>query len=283
MLLKAVNVTNSRGSVLSLPLEDNSGGFSVLDIEGLGPVKATLVSSSFANLDGEQYQSSRRVPRNIQLKLGLNPDYGIGSVKELRDILYQYFMPKSKIIPTFQMYDRFATNVLLEYLDLNIEAYVESCDPVMFTNSPAMDISLMCFDPDFYDPNLVTFNGMSVADATEETLTYLGSIETGVIFNLRPDRALTEFTIYQRLPNGTVITSYIAYALLAGDVFQISSVVGEKSVTVTRAGVTSSVLYSVSPQSGWLTLYPGDNRIRVFAEGAPVPFDIEYINKYGGL
>lgn len=283
MLLKTVNVTNSRGSVLSLPLEDNSGGFSVLDIEGLGPVKATLVSSSFANMDGEQYQSSRRETRNIKLKLGLQPDYGVGSVKELRDILYQYFMPKSKIIPDFHMYDKFATDVLLEYLDLNIEAYVETCEPDIFTSDPTMNISLICFDPDFYDPNLVTFDGMSVADVTVTNLAYAGTVDTGVIFTLRPDRVLNEFTIYHTTPDGSQVTIDFAYPLLAGDILTISSVVGQKSVTLTRAGVERSVLYAISPQSGWLTLQPGDNGLRVYATGAPVPFTVEYLNKYGGL
>ena len=74
MLLKTLKVTNSRGFTLDLPLEDISGGFIVKGIEGLGPVKATLVSSSFANMDGEQYHSSRRKARNLIVKLGLDPD-----------------------------------------------------------------------------------------------------------------------------------------------------------------------------------------------------------------
>jgi hypothetical protein len=255
----------------------------VKGIEGLEPVKATLVSSSFANQDGEQFHSSRREARNIKIKLGLEPNYALGSVKDLRDLLYLYFMPKSSPLLTFNMFDKFATDVFSQFLNLNISSMVESFDAPLFTSDPEVDISLMCFDPDFYDPNLITQDGMSVADATEQTITYDGTIETGAIFTFRPDRTLTEFTIYHTAPDGKTNTIYVAYPLLAGDVFQISSVIGSKSVTLLRTGVESSALYAISPQSGWLTLYPGDNQLRVYAEGAPIPFDIQYLNKYGGL
>lgn len=283
MLLNALEVLNSRGATLNLPLEDTSGGFVVQKIEGLDPVKATLVSSSFANMDGEQFHSSRREARNIKLTLGLDPDYAVGSVKDLRDFLYQYFMPKSRDILTFRMFDKFATEIFNQYLNLNIEAYIESFDSDLFVAEPTVDISMMCFDPDFFDPNLVTFDGMTVSDTTTGTVTYDGTIETGVILTIRPNRAMTDVTIYHTPPDGTQVTVYISYPLLAGDVLQVSSVTGSKSATLLRGGVESSVLYAISPQSGWLTLQPGDNGLRVYAVGAPVPFDIQYLNKYGGL
>lgn len=283
MLLNKVNVQNSRGSILELPLEDSSGGFVVKEIEGLEPVKANLVSSSFANQDGEQFQSSRREARNIKIKLGYEPNWATGSIKDLRDKLYQYFMPKASPLLTFNLFDKLAEDVFSQYLDLNIIGMVETFDAPLFTSDPEANISLMCFDPDFYDPNVVTVNGDTVSDATVQTISYAGSIETGFIFNLRPDRAITEFTIYLTSPDGKLITSYFAYNLLANDVLQVSSVVGQKSVNLVRAGVQSSVLYSMSPQSGWPLLYPGDNQLRVYAEGASIPFDIQYLNKYGGL
>src|SRR5437868_144697 len=105
MLLKALAVTNSRGSVLSLPLEDPSEGYIVREIKGLDPVKATLVSSSFANNDGEQFHSARRESRNIVVTLDLEPDYAVRGVKELRDQLLNFFMPKTAADLAIHMYD----------------------------------------------------------------------------------------------------------------------------------------------------------------------------------
>lgn len=283
MLLKSLNATNSQGSVLNFPLDDISGGFTVKKIEGLDPVKATLVSSSFANQDGEQYHTSKREPRNIKIKLGLNPDYGIESVMSKREQLYSYFMPKSLAILGFHLFDKFAVSVFVDHLDVQIPGRVETfeCDP--FVEEPEADISLMCFNPDFYNPNLVTFDGMTVADLTESVLSYVGSVETGVTFTINPDRDLDAFSIYHRPSDNLLRTSDVSYPLLAGDILKITSIVGSKSVRLTRAGVETSILYAQSPQSNWLTLQPGDNNIRVYSDGAPIPFSIEYTAKYGGL
>lgn len=283
MLLKSLDATNSRGSVLSLPLGDISGGFIMKKIEGLDPVKANLVSSSFANLDGEQYQSSRRVPRDIKITLGLNPDYGTQAVKSLRDQLYSYFMPKTKTTLSFHMFDKFAVSVFLDHLDIDIVGRIETFESDLFVEEPEVVISVRCFNPDFYDPISVIFDGMTVADLTETVLSYIGTVETGVIFTLSPDRAVDMFTIYHRPPDNTLRTADITYPFLAGDVVKITSIVGSKGVKLTRAGTETSILYAQSPQSNWLELQPGDNNLRIYAEGAPVPFNIEYTNKYGGL
>jgi len=283
MLLKSVDVTNSQGLVLGLPLEDISGGFVVKKIEGLDPVKATLVSSSFANQDGEQYHSSRREARNIKFQLGLEPDYSVAAVKDLRDQLYGFVMPKSLVTLGFHLFDKFAVSVFLDNLDVQIAGRVETFESDLFTADPEVNISFMCFDPDFVDPTPVIFDGMTVADLTESVLNYKGTIETGVTFTVSFDRDVSEFTIYHRPPDGSLRTSDISYPFLAGDVLKITSIIGSKRICLTRDGVESSVLYSQSPQSNWLELQPGNNNLRVYTGGAPIPYTIEYTTKYGGL
>lgn len=282
MLLSALDAINSRGSVLSMPLGDISGGYSVKNIDGLGPVKATLVSTSFANMDGEQYHSSRREARDIKLSLGLEPDWAIEDVKAVRDRLYNFFMPKSSVTLKFELFDRFA-NLLDNKLNVQIDGRVETCDPDIFTQEPAVEVNIRCFDPDFVDLQQVVYSGSTVPDLTESMLTYDGTTDTGVLFHIRPARALDAFTIYYRPPDQTLRTIDFTQPLAAGDVLTISSIPGDKYVTRTRAGVDTALLYGVSPQSDWLTLQPGDNALRVYASGAPVPFDITYTNRYGGL
>jgi len=283
MLLRSIDAINSRGFMLALSLEDISAGYVVKKIEGLDPVKATLVSSSFANQDGEQYHSSRRVPRNIKIKLGLEPDYSVQGVKELRDQLYNFFMPENPITLGFNLFDKFAVSVFLDDLKVQIPGRIESFDSDMFTQDPEVDISIMCFNPDFFDPIPVVFSGVTVADLTQTILTYIGTIDTGVTFTLTFDRDVNQFTIYHQPPDNTMKTVDVAYPFLAGDTFKITSIVGSKSVRLIRDGVETSILYAQSPQSAWLELQPGDNNLRVYAEGAPIPYTIEYTNKYGGL
>lgn len=274
-MLSRVEVRTRQGVLLKLPLEDAENGLAVLDIQGLNPVQATLVSSGFAGMDGQQYHSARREARNIKLAIGLEADYVDTSVQDLRRRLYGFFMPKSEVNLRF---------VMDTGLYVDISGRVETFETPLFSKEPAVDISLMCFSPDFVDPNPVTISGVSTALEDETLVTYPDDgVDTGIMFTLRPNRSLTEFTIYHRPPDEIIRTMDFSIPLLDQDVLKISTVTGDKWATLTRANVVSSALYGVSPRANWIELQPGDNYIRVYAEGAPVPFEIEYTARYGGL
>lgn len=273
-MLVRVEARTRQGALLDMPLEDSSNGLVVQEIEGLDPVKATLVSSSFAQSDGEQYHSSRREARDLKLTLGLEPDYVSSTVQDLRRRLYSFFMPKLEVMLRFHMDDG-------SYVD--IWGRVESFGSPLFTREPAVDISLRCFNPDFFDPNPVTRSEMSTDVDVDILVEYEGTVETGVLFDFAIDRDLTAFTIYHRPPDGTLRTLDFASALYDGDRLRISTSPGAKSAILTRGGSDTSVLYGISPQSNWIELQPGDNHIRVYAIGLGVPYTLEYTNKYGGL
>lgn len=273
-MLTQVQVWTAQGALLNLPLEDVSAGLVVEEIEGLDPVKATLVSSSFATMDGEQYQSSRRETRNIKLKLGLQPDYILETVRGLRSRLYGFFMPKSKIKMRFVMADG---------LEADISGHVESFETALFTKEPTVDISVICFDPDFYEPTPVVVNGTTTAGTTEMLVEYDGTVESGIEFALTVTQPISTFTIYHRPPDGTLRSLDFVGSLQAGDVLKIVTTAGSKSATLTRSGSDSSMLYGVSPFSNWIEFQPGDNYLRVYATQAGEAFTVTYTNKYGGL
>jgi hypothetical protein len=279
-MLVRVEVRTSQGSLLTLPLDDTTSGLIIEEIEGLDPVNATLVSSSFAGQDGEQYHSARRESRNIKLKIGLEPDYVETSVADLRKRLYGFFMPKSEVSLRFVMDDDLYVDIL---------GRVETFETPLFTQEPEADISLMCFDPDFVDPNPVSLTGVmsvtssSFTDAVDTIISYAGTVETGGVFTIRPDRSVTAFTFYLRPPDGTLRQLDFSIPLVAGDTLEISTLTGAKGVTLTRANVDTSALYGVSPQSAWLEFQPGDNYLRLYLEGTPIPYDLTYDTRYGGL
>lgn len=273
-MLTLVEVNTSQGGLLSFPLADTSLGFVIQNIEGLDPVKATVVSSPFAQQDGAQYQSSRRETRNITMTIGLDPDYVTTTIRDLRTSLYSVFMPKTSVDLRFLMDDG---------LDVHISGLVESCETAMFSADPAVDISILCFDPDFIDPDDVVLSGSSTAGSTATTVNYAGSVDTGFLFTLSVNRTLTDFSIYQQSSDGTQQQLDFHASLITGDTLKISTIKGNKYVTLTRAGVDSSLLYAISPQSSWLGFVPGTNSIRVYSEGAAIPYTIDYITRYGGL
>ena len=277
-MLTQLSILNSRGQTLALPMTDVSGGYAVIDMQGLDPVKATQVATTLAQVDGAQYQSSRVDPRNITFKLGFVPNYATQTVASLRTALYDYLMPKSVVTLKFYVDGSlFATTV----------GVVESCDTPMFSQNPEVDVSIMCYDPGFYAPSTTVFNGTSVTGGTTSTITYAGTYDTGIIFSLTQDALSNAVSVYNTLPDGTPqqmlisLTSPDTFA--AGDVLTINTIPGQKAITRTRSGTTISLLYALDPSSDWIFLQKGNNLFRVVNSTDTRPYSVTYTNKYGAI
>ena len=273
-MLSKVDITNRRGGILSLEMEENESGYQVDTIDGLDPVKATLVSTSYASIDGEQFQSAKRGARNIKIKLDLDPDFETDTYTTLRQGLNTYFMPKSQISMRFYM----TTGLYVDIIGI-----VEEISTPMFEQDPNVDISIMCFQPDFTDPRIVNVSGVTVPDGTNTTVDYPGNVETGTVLTLNVNRSLPAFTIYNMDEAGILYQLDFSGALVAGDELVISSLKGSKGITLTRASVSSSYLYGRSAQSSWIEFTEGLNEFRIYAPGDPVPYELEYVVRYGGL
>lgn len=255
--------TTSQGNGLTLQLGDVSSGLTVMDISGLDPVKATLVSSSFANQDGGVYQSSRRDSRNITMKLGLDPDPALASVLALRRFVYSIFRPKSEVTLKFFVDD---TDDAIED-GYQIVGRVESCLSPMFAQQPQVDISIMCFDPDFVDPVQVVTTGITSVDASPTYFLYDGTVETGFAATISVHAAISEFSLIYKDGLNQLWNMDFAIPLLAGDFVRVVTTPGSKEATLIRAGVYSSILYAVSPQSTWAEFAPGDNHLQLYVSG----------------
>jgi len=273
-VLTHLEVRNSAGDLLDLQLDDTTDGFVLQGVSGLDPVNAVLISSDYAQQDGAQFHTARRQTRNIVITIGLEPDWSVDTVKDLRSRLYSWFMPKGQ--------------VELRFIDsadptVSITGRIETFESVLFAKDPFVDISIICFDPDFAELTTEEIEGDTVSDTTETLVTYDGTVETGIIFALAVDRTLSEFTIYHRKPSGQIVSMDVEADLVAGDVVTINTITGSKGATLTRSAVNSSILYGVSAQSTWIELEPGDNYIRAYATGAAIPYTLTYTNRYGGL
>lgn len=273
-MLDKVDITNSRGNILSLFVEENDGPYQVNDIEGLDPGKAVLSSTSYAGADGEIFQSAKRPPRNIKYKLDFDPDFNPKNYADLRNDLYTWFMPKAKITQRFYMSSG---------LYLDIDGVVESNDSPIFEEDPDASISVMCYNPDFIDGRMVSIDGFTVDDTTNTDIEYPGTVEAGMVLTLHLNRAASGFSIYNVDEGGRTQQFDFSGSLLSGDELVISSLRGNKGVTLTRASVSSSFLYGRSAQSSWIQFMEGLNQFRVFATGDPIPYTLEYRVRYGGL
>lgn len=278
MSIDKVEVKNSQGNLLTLSLEDISNGYVVQDIDGLDPVKSTIVTSSFATMEGQQYQASSRDVRNIIIKLGYAPDVSINeTIRTLRSRLYQFFMSGQPVDLAFYMTDG---------LVVNTSGRVESCEAPLFSQEPEMDISIICFDPDFISDELIELHTQFfTTDTVAQTITVDGTVPTGLTsLRFTANKTLGEFTIYHTTPAGVLNTMLISAPLILGDVVNLSTIKGKKSITLTRGSITTSLLWAVSPQSVWTLLEPGPNLFYMNADITDgVSVLVDFNNRYGGL
>lgn len=278
-MLTTIEFIKKDGGVLTLPIYAPTN-FAVMDVQGLDPVKANVVTSNFSQMDGTRYETSRREMRNLIFKIRMlsTPD---ASVQDLRKQLYSYLLPKTDVTIKFTQ-DH--TNSFI------INGHIESFEAPIFVKEPEAIISVLCFDPDFYSSQTLIASGTSVLSNSTNNLSlnYLGEIDTGFKFRLTANTTIENLTIRNTLYDGSVKEMFFAndpYLLISGDILEVNTTPGNKYVKRFYGGVGSgtSMLYTLSRTSDWLKLYPGYNYIKVVSSANNQPYTIEYTNKYGGL
>jgi len=237
-----VQVYNAIGGLaLTLPIGmDLAGPYFVTKIDGLGPVKAEIITTGYAASDGEVYQTSKTGKRNLVISLGYRANYSTGaSIEKIRKELYAALPPKAVV--KLRFFDE-------EDAPVEIKGYVESHEPDIFAQDPTVVISILCTLPYFNALSPVTLN--SYNNSMLE-LNYPGSALTGFLFDLYVDRTISNV----RLQN--LVDKDIVYAgtLIAGDTLSISTVKGSKFIKRTRSGVATSVLNGLT--SGALSMEIG--------------------------
>lgn len=273
-MLTLVEVKNPRSDTLSLPLMNASAGYVVKDIQGLDPVNAALTTSSMAQLDGEQAQNARRSSRNITMKIGLEPDFVTTTVQSLRANLYNYFMPKANVDLAFHI-----DGVLFAITPGQVETFENE----MFSADPEVDISIICYNPDFHAPEATSVGVNTTTTTDTQPIDYAGTSDAGVVFTLNINRTLASFTLYNTTPDNKIQTFEVDGAFVSGDTVKITSVPGMKSVIMTRSGIDSSILFWVDKAANWISLKNGVNHFRALATGAAIPCTLVYTPQYGGL
>jgi len=115
------------------------------------------------------------------------------------------------------------------------------------------------------------------------TIQYEGTSDCGVIFQLAVNRIMSNFTIYNIQPDGIPQTFSVTGSFAPGDVVTVNSIPGQKVLTLSRGGITTSILFYADPSNQWPTLQRGENDFYVLASGASIPYTLTYTPKYGAI
>lgn len=271
-MLTGIEIYNTNGSlVLTLPVAapDPSVPYVVTNIEGLGPVKADITTSAFASQDGGLIQASRTGMRNIVMSVGYRPDYLLNqSVQTLRRELYPYFSPKGAVRLRF-LNDDGPT--------VEISGVVESHDPILFTQEPEVQISIMCALPNFKAITETVLNGFNNVPMP---VSHFGTGDSGFVYRLFVNRAIPLIKLQNEIDDD------ISYGtdLVNGDQVIISTVRGNKYVSLIRGGVTTNDLDGIIAGSLDMSIGPLSGDFNSAVTGAStVPFSLTFTPSFIGL
>lgn len=261
----------------------------IKSIDGLGPVKANLLTTPTPNDAGARFLSAQDEQRNIVITMGYAPSYSTGStIESLRRALKKVFTPKSKLELTF-------TDDILGVF--KIEGVVESNDPSIFSKEPEVQISIMCQNPYFYnvnDPDTVVIPNPT-GFYSEFVIPYAGDVPVGFVFEFTgtPHSGLQPYVYLAKyadsLPGVGLnsaqmrITYQIPPLDAVSHTWQMSSVRGDRRVEYSRLG--GGYQNGMPYFSGSLVnmiLEPGNNLFTIFGAGSSNS-TITYPNVIGEL
>lgn len=223
-------------------------------ITGLDAPDAKLFVGNYSR-DGGTYQGRRVGQRNVVITMDLNPNPALDeTVSGLRKVLYKLFMnPAAE-----------SDHVRLNFYDDSgtiyyTIAYAENVEAGIFDVETLTQISLICPDPYLWDSKEVVVT--QEPGWVEKLFVYEGTAKAGFQTTIYIDSPTSTLTIDN---NGQ--TMVLSRSLDAGDVINLSTVEGDRRMTLTRGGVTTSVVAGLSILSPWMKLHSQDNLMKIYGD-----------------
>lgn len=302
-MIKSITVTNYLGDSIKLELTNPElSGFVITSITGLGAGKADINTTDMSTNDGSVYNSARVQQRNIVLSLRY---LFKKTIEDVRHLSYKYFPLKKKVKLLIETDNR----------NLEIEGYVESNEPDIFSQEESADISIICPYPFFYSGDGIQttiFSGVEpmfefpfsneslntnllimgeIQNKTENVVVYNGDIETGITITIHAIGEARNITIYNVTTRESMmidtnkIARFTGSGIVSGDDIIICTITGEKSVTLLRGGKTYNILNCINRNTDWFELVKGDNLFAYFADFgmSNLQFKIENRSVYEGV
>lgn len=302
-MIKSITVTNPKGESLELDLfHPEKSGLIVKSITGLGPPKANINSTDLATADGALYSSARASTRNIVFNLQF---MFAPTIEDSRQLTYKYF-PLKKLVKI---------EVETDNRSLETSGYVESNQPDIFSKEETTQISILCLNPFFYDPNpsvtqfaTVTptfefpFSNESISESliefgtinldTRSTIDYVGDVDTGVLITIHALGSVSgSLTIYNVETQEKMVVDLAKIKTLigkdygSGDDIIISTVSGDKYVQVLHDGKYTNAIAAIEKLADWFQVSVGRNifNFTVTKGIENLVMSFSYRNAYGGI
>lgn len=301
-MIKSLTVTNHNNVTKKLILSrPETSGIIIKGISGLGPPKAEISSGALATTNGIIVNNVRIGSRNIVLSLAMmwKP-----LIEDSRLLIYELFPIGQKITLDIESDRRTA----------QIQGYVESNEPNIFSDAEDTQISIICPDPCFYADSggSTVFSGVKkvfefpfsndslnekkinfgeILLDTRAILNYKGDVTTGVVITIHALGSADNITLYRPETKETFSIDTNAIVTLTGEPLKalddivVSTMPGNRYILHRRNGIETNIISSVKRDSTWFMLIPGTNTFGFMADSGEenLMVTFSYKNAYGGM
>lgn len=262
--------------------QDSEGyrGLFIKEVEGLGPVEAEIHRSRLVNISGASYEGHTIGERNVVLTIGM--DYnGMngGSIQDIRRRLYQLLRPGIDVRVGLE----FGTTAS----NLFFSAYVESIEPILFSEDPEVQLSLISMDSymegSLSDPAEGIFN----VDGSYNTLVlnYEGDVPAGYTITLTNDgsSSVSSISLRDRVRQTYFTVSPISFGV--GHYLDIVSSPDRRTILHrdNSDSIVDRPFSNIHSASTWPMLHYGTNRIGVLDNAENISYSLYYRELYLGV
>lgn len=295
MIEKSIKITNSNGDSI-----DFGRHFRLIDGMDLSELTAN-VSYSESTRDGANYQRTVLDVREFDLSFFIYYDNREKWwVEELRRELFRVFNPKHnpmRIDFTTKGGNAYYLNVNLESAPSLPHGFENdnsvfqkgllqfSCDDPFIYSSSVSSVDLAVWVGAFEFPLEIVEEGIEMGYRSESLIKDVindGDNETGMIIRFK---ALASVKNPSLININTYESLKLNFDMVGGDLIEVSTYIGKKTVTLTRNNVQSNIFYAVDLTSTFLQLAPGDNLFRYDAEEGldNLEVNMSFTNRYVGV
>lgn len=215
--------------------------------DGLGPPEIDVMLAETVVGD-PIYQGSKPQNREPVIRIGLNPDHGVGqTAAEMRTSLYGLLTPGPTGSITMELVDG-------DTVVATTPGYAKRLEIAPFSDTPEVQLTMACIRPYLDAPNVLYVTPGGSQSAPE--LINAGTAPTGFRMEVLLNEAMPGWSIFDAVGKKMEFD----YDFVANDKLAFDTRPGSRGVWLTRDLLTSSILHALVSGSSWLNLHGGVNR-----------------------
>lgn len=259
--------------------------------EGLDPPNTTLFIKQLTTNYG-LYQGRRPEGRQIVLTFELNPDYSTGeTISSLRQELYYMLTLTNANIFPLELRFFYYPGESLDYV--YTKGYVKNIAASPFSQSNEVQVTIDCLSPYLHGhaisvpvdgpPNqtgYLLFDKIGTAPADFECVVRRINANSATQCKLRDIPG--GFSTSGKIPMLDMRPSDTS-PFLQNDTISIKSTVSSREISLTRYGVVTSLLYSLTASSNWFSLPMGPIELELTPAGEYEFVSFSYTPMYWGI